>query len=74
MYKGFRDAKWGLTAEQRKSKPCELTQEILEPAKTITDPIQGGVYLSLLEVKFLDSPPATEAICFGQVRLTSSIR
>jgi HD superfamily phosphohydrolase len=49
--------KWGLTVEQRKSKPWGLSPELLEPAKTITDPVHSDIYLTNLEISFLDSPP-----------------
>jgi hypothetical protein len=46
--------KWGLTVEQRKSKPWGLSPELLEPAKTITDPVHSDIYLTNLEISFLD--------------------
>jgi len=49
--------KWGLTVEQRKSKPWGLPADILEPGKTITDPVHGDIYLTQLESWIVDSPP-----------------
>jgi hypothetical protein len=49
--------KWGLTPEQRRSKPWGLAENELSPKKTITDPIQGDIYVTRLEQRLLDSPP-----------------
>jgi HD superfamily phosphohydrolase len=49
--------KWGLTNEQRRLQPWGLAPDLLAPAKTITDPVHGDVYLTKLEVLILDSPP-----------------
>lgn len=49
--------KWGLTIAQRKSKPWGLPSELLEPDKTITDPVHGDIYLTRLESLIVDSPP-----------------
>ena len=50
-------SKFGLTAAQRRTKPWGLSEDLLEPAKTITDPIHGDIYLCTLELLILDSPP-----------------
>ena len=50
-------SKFGLTAIHRKTKPWGLSEELLEPAKTITDPIHGDIYVCVLELHVLDSPP-----------------
>ena len=50
-------SKFGLTATQRKTKPWGLSEELLEPAKTITDPIHGDIFVCVLELHVLDSPP-----------------
>jgi uncharacterized protein len=49
--------KWGLTPDQRKAKPWDLPAAQLAPAKTITDPIHGDIYITRLEQCLLDSPP-----------------
>lgn len=49
--------KWGLTQDQLQSRPWGLVSELLQPAKTITDPIHGDIYLTVLETLILDSPP-----------------
>jgi HD superfamily phosphohydrolase len=49
--------KWGLTQSQRKSKPWGITPEYLQPGKVITDPIHGDIFLTELEVRFVDSEP-----------------
>lgn len=49
--------KWGLTNSQRESRPWGLSSELLRPRKTITNSVQGDVYLNELELRFLDSPP-----------------
>ncbi len=50
-------SKFGLTEAQRKTEPWGLPAELLEPAKTITDPVHGDIYISKLELLILDSPP-----------------
>jgi HD superfamily phosphohydrolase len=49
--------KWGLTVEQRRTKPWGLLESALEPAKTITDPVHGDVFINQLEACFLNSAP-----------------
>lgn len=49
--------RWGLTPEERESSPWGLHSDVLEPAKTITDPIHGDIYLTELERQVVDSPP-----------------
>jgi len=49
--------KWGLTLEMRATGAYELPPELLEPAKTITDPVHGDVYLTELERRLVDSKP-----------------
>ena len=49
--------KWGLTAEQRKSKPWGIPEKELLPAKTITDPIHRDIFLTKLEQRAVDSWP-----------------
>ena len=49
--------KWGLTERQRASRPWGLPAALLQPAKTITDPVHGDVYITELERLVLDSPP-----------------
>lgn len=49
--------KWGLTDEQRETRPWGLSPDLLEPAKVITDPIHGDVFVNVLEAQLLDSPP-----------------
>ena len=49
--------KCGLTAEQRSASPWGLPKTELDSAKTITDPIHGDVWVSRLELRFLDSAP-----------------
>jgi HD superfamily phosphohydrolase len=49
--------KWGLTDQQRELRPWGLDPAVLEPAKTITDPVHGDIYLNRLEVMLLDTAP-----------------
>ncbi len=48
---------WGLTSDQVKQQPWGIPEEYLEPAKTLTDPIHGDIYLTKLELMLVDSPP-----------------
>lgn len=48
---------WGLTEEQRKAEPWGIPSAWLQPAKVVTDPVHGDVYLSRLEQALVDSPP-----------------
>lgn len=54
--------KWGLTEEMRAAAPYGLSPALLEPAKVITDPVQGDVRLTELERRIVDSP------CFQRLR------
>lgn len=49
--------KWGLTEEQRRSRPWGIDERWLLPGKTITDPIHGDIYVNALEQRLIDSPP-----------------
>lgn len=49
--------KWGLTEIQRRTKPWGIDPDLLLPAKTITDPVHGDVFINRLELAFLDSAP-----------------
>ena len=49
--------KWGLTDQQIATHPWGLSEDLLAPAKTITDPVQGDIWVNKLEVLLLDSPP-----------------
>jgi HD superfamily phosphohydrolase len=49
--------KWGLTTSQRSRNPWGLSEELLLPWKTITDPVHGDIYLNKLETLLVDSPP-----------------
>jgi HD superfamily phosphohydrolase len=49
--------KWGLTEDQRRSRPWGIPDGWLEPGKTITDPVHGDIYINRLEQALLDSPP-----------------
>ncbi len=46
---------WGLTKDMREAEPWGLPSSVLAPSKVITDPVQGDVYLSLLEQAIVDS-------------------
>lgn len=48
---------WGLTEELRHAEPWGIPAVWLEPAKVITDPIHGDIYLSKLEQAIVDSSP-----------------
>jgi HD superfamily phosphohydrolase len=48
---------WGFTTASRKTRPYGLDPWWLEPAKVITDPIQGDVFTTRLEQLMLDTPP-----------------
>lgn len=49
--------KWGLTPAQIKTKPWGLPPDALLPAKTITDPVHGDIYVTALENRVIDSAP-----------------
>lgn len=49
--------KWGLTAEQRRTRPWGLDDQLLQPDKTVTDPVHGDIYLTWIERLLIDSPP-----------------
>jgi HD superfamily phosphohydrolase len=49
--------KWGLTREQREARPWGLDAEYLAPAKVITDPIHGDIFVTVLEQTFIDTEP-----------------
>lgn len=48
---------WGLTKQMRASEPYKLDAWWLEPAKVITDPIHGDIFVTRLEQAFIDTPP-----------------
>src|SRR5256885_1238149 len=51
--------KWGLTEEMLDTKPWgfEPELELLKPAKVVTDPVHGDIYLNRLEVVIVNSRP-----------------
>jgi uncharacterized protein len=49
--------RWGLTRDQRETRPWGLTADSLAPDKTITDPVHGDIHLTRLERRLLDTPP-----------------
>ena len=49
--------KWGLTDEQLDSTPWGLDREMLLASKTITNSVEGDVYLTRIEQLAVDSPP-----------------
>lgn len=49
--------RWGLTTARLESRPWGLPAAALRPAKLITDPVHGDVFLSRLEEAAVDSPP-----------------
>jgi hypothetical protein len=49
--------KWGLTEEQRDAEPWGLDADYLAPAKVITDPIHGDIFVTKLEQIFIDTEP-----------------
>jgi HD superfamily phosphohydrolase len=49
--------KWGLTADQRITRPWGLDAKWLKPSKTITEPVHQDVYLTEIERSFVDSRP-----------------
>ena len=48
---------WGLTPEQRGSKPWGLSEDLLMPAKTLTDSVHGDIHINHLERRLLDGAP-----------------
>jgi HD superfamily phosphohydrolase len=46
---------WGLTEDQRRTKPWGLPPEVLAPGKVITDPVHGDIHLNWLEVAIVDT-------------------
>jgi uncharacterized protein len=48
---------WGLTKDQRGSRPWGIPESWLRPEKVITDPIHGDVFVSRLEAAIIDSKP-----------------
>jgi len=53
----FHMPEWGFTKEMRGSRPYSLDGWWLEPAKVITDPIHGDIFITRLEQAFVDTPP-----------------
>lgn len=50
--------KWGVTEEDLvQGLPWGLSADLLRPAKTITDPVHGDIYVNRLEQLIIDSPP-----------------
>jgi HD superfamily phosphohydrolase len=49
--------KWGLTSLQMEAEPWGIPPRLLEPRKTVTDPVHGDVFLNELELQFVDSRP-----------------
>jgi HD superfamily phosphohydrolase len=49
--------KWGLTEAQRRAEPWGLSEKILGPAMVVTDPIHQDVFLTSLEVTFVNTEP-----------------
>jgi len=50
--------KWGVTDEDlQHGQPWGLPAGLLRPAKTVTDPVHGDIYVNELERLLLDSPP-----------------
>src|SRR4051794_23953294 len=49
--------RWGLTAEMKSSGAWRIPAQLLEPAKVITDPVHGDIYLTELERRIVDSRP-----------------
>lgn len=47
--------RWGLTKEQRESRPWGIEPKLLAPDKTITDPIHGEVFVTELERRIIDT-------------------
>lgn len=54
--------KWGLTKEMRATEPYGLPEEMLAPAKVVTDPVHGDIRLMEIERRIVDSP------CFQRLR------
>jgi HD superfamily phosphohydrolase len=48
---------WGLSKEQRRTRPWGLPEAVLRPAKVFTDPVHGDIHLNRLELACVDSPP-----------------
>jgi len=48
---------WGLTKDQRTTKPWGIPEGWLRPSKVITDPIHGDIFVSKLEEAIIDSEP-----------------
>jgi HD superfamily phosphohydrolase len=46
---------WGLTKDQRDSRPWGIDPDLLKPDKTVTDPVHGDIYLTVLERMVVDS-------------------
>lgn len=50
--------KWGVTPEDlAHGEPWGLPEGLLVPAKTVTDPVHGDIYVNKLEQLIIDSPP-----------------
>ena len=46
--------KWGLTETQRDARPWGLDPDLPHPAKAITDPVHGDIYITELERRLID--------------------
>lgn len=67
--------KWGLTEEMVKAKPWGLDPELelLDPAKVITDPVHGDIYLNRLELLVVDAPPFQRLRRVRQLGMTAMV-
>src|SRR4051812_31068773 len=67
--------KWGLTPEMIEAAPWGFAPEagMLAPAKVVTDPVHGDVYLSVLELAVVDSRPFQRLRRVRQLGMTPEV-
>jgi HD superfamily phosphohydrolase len=67
--------KWGLTPEMINASPWGFDSELrlLEPAKVVTDPIHGDIYLNRLELLIVDSRPFQRLRRVRQLGMTPEV-
>ena len=67
--------KWGLTPEMRQAGPWgfDRTLDLLAPAKVITDPVHGDIYLNRLELLVVNSRPLQRLRRVRQLGMTAEV-
>lgn len=64
---------WGITPEMRQTGPWGIAPDLLEPAKTQTDPVHGDVHWTELERQIIDSRPFQRLRYVNQLGTTNRV-